>query len=43
MDLKAMAMGLAFALMWSSAFTSARIIVTEGLEAFHERAKTNSY
>ena len=29
MDLKAMAMGLAFALMWSSAFTSARIIVTE--------------
>lgn len=28
MDLKAMAMGLAFVLMWSSAFTSARVIVT---------------
>ena len=28
MDLRAMAMGLAFALIWSSAFTSARIIVT---------------
>lgn len=27
MDLRAVAMGLAFALMWSSAFTSARIIV----------------
>ena len=27
MDIKAMLMGLAFALMWSSAFTSARIIV----------------
>lgn len=27
MDIKAMAMGLAFALMWSSAFTSARVIV----------------
>lgn len=29
MDLRAIAMGLAFALMWSSAFTSARIIVAE--------------
>ena len=27
MDLRAILMGLAFALMWSSAFTSARIIV----------------
>jgi len=27
MNLRAMAMGLAFALMWSSAFTSARVIV----------------
>ncbi|WP_339108691.1 DMT family transporter [Thioclava sp. GXIMD4216] len=29
MDFRAIFMGLAFALMWSSAFTSARIIVTE--------------
>lgn len=29
MDLRALAMGLAFALMWSSAFTSARVIVVE--------------
>ncbi|MBD3764014.1 MAG: DMT family transporter [Rhodobacterales bacterium] len=29
MDLRALAMGLAFALMWSSAFTSARIIVAD--------------
>ncbi|MBD3786612.1 MAG: DMT family transporter, partial [Sphingomonadales bacterium] len=29
MDLRAIAMGLAFALMWSSAFTSARMIVAE--------------
>ncbi|MCC6008114.1 MAG: DMT family transporter, partial [Rhodobacteraceae bacterium] len=29
MDLRALAMGLAFALMWSSAFTSARVIVLE--------------
>lgn len=29
MDLRAMAMGLAFAFMWSSAFTSARMIVAE--------------
>lgn len=29
MDIKAIAMGLAFALIWSSAFTSARIIVTQ--------------
>ena len=29
MDIKAIAMGLAFALMWSSAFTSARMIVAE--------------
>ena len=30
MDFRAIFMGLAFALMWSSAFTSARIIVTSG-------------
>lgn len=29
MDLRAILMGLAFALMWSSAFTSARIIVSD--------------
>ena len=29
MDLRAIGMGLAFALMWSSAFTSARMIVAE--------------
>ena len=29
MDIRAVLMGLAFALMWSSAFTSARIIVTD--------------
>ncbi len=29
MDIKAIAMGLTFALIWSSAFTSARIIVTQ--------------
>ena len=29
MDLRAVVMGVAFALMWSSAFTSARMIVTE--------------
>lgn len=29
MDLRAIAMGLSFALIWSSAFTSARIIVTD--------------
>ncbi|NSX56686.1 DMT family transporter [Parasulfitobacter algicola] len=29
MDIRALLMGLAFALMWSSAFTSARIIVSE--------------
>ena len=29
MDIRAIAMGLAFALMWSSAFTSARIIVAD--------------
>lgn len=29
MDMRAVAMGLAFALMWSSAFTSARIIVVD--------------
>lgn len=29
MDMRAIAMGLAFALMWSSAFTSARMIVTD--------------
>jgi drug/metabolite transporter (DMT)-like permease len=34
MDLRAIAMGLAFALMWSSAFTSARIIVTDASPLF---------
>ncbi|NHX28214.1 EamA/RhaT family transporter, partial [Escherichia coli] len=29
MDIRAIGMGLAFALMWSSAFTSARIIVAD--------------
>ena len=29
MDFKAIMMGLAFAFMWSSAFSSARIIVAE--------------
>ena len=29
MDLRAIAMGLVFALIWSSAFTSARIIVAD--------------
>mgnify|MGYP000103126995 FL=1 len=29
MDIRALLMGLAFALMWSSAFTSARIIVQD--------------
>ena len=29
MDFRAIVMGLAFALMWSSAFTSARIIVAD--------------
>ncbi|EBA16911.1 hypothetical protein RSK20926_08077 [Roseobacter sp. SK209-2-6] len=34
MDLRAIAMGLAFALMWSSAFTSARIIVMDASPLF---------
>ncbi|MCI5095263.1 MAG: DMT family transporter [Rhodobacteraceae bacterium] len=34
MDLRAIAMGLAFALMWSSAFTSARIIVADASPLF---------
>lgn len=34
MDLKAILMGLAFALMWSSAFTSARIIVADAPPLF---------
>ncbi|KUP94934.1 DMT family transporter [Tritonibacter horizontis] len=34
MDLKSVAMGLAFALMWSSAFTSARIIVADASPLF---------
>lgn len=34
MDLRAILMGLAFAFMWSSAFTSARIIVTEASPLF---------
>ncbi len=29
MDFRALALGLAFALMWSSAFTSARVIVAD--------------
>ena len=29
MDLRALLMGLAFAVMWASAFTSTRMIVTE--------------
>jgi len=34
MDLRAFGLGLAFALMWSSAFTSARIIVTDASPLF---------
>ena len=34
MDVRAIAMGLAFALMWSSAFTSARIIVADASPLF---------
>ncbi len=34
MDLRAVAMGLTFAFMWSSAFTSARIIVTDASPLF---------
>ncbi|MEY8843397.1 DMT family transporter [Cribrihabitans sp. XS_ASV171] len=34
MDLRAIGMGLAFALMWSSAFTSARIIVADASPLF---------
>ncbi len=34
MDLRAIAMGLTFALMWSSAFTSARIIVADASPLF---------
>lgn len=34
MDIRAIAMGLAFALMWSSAFTSARIIVADASPLF---------
>ncbi|MCV2890712.1 DMT family transporter [Ruegeria aquimaris] len=34
MDLRAIAMGLAFAFMWSSAFTSARIIVADASPLF---------
>ena len=34
MDVRALAMGLAFALMWSSAFTSARIIVADASPLF---------
>ncbi|WP_432448250.1 DMT family transporter [Aliiroseovarius marinus] len=34
MDLRAIMMGLAFALMWSSAFTSARIIVSDASPLF---------
>lgn len=34
MDLRAICMGLAFALMWSSAFTSARIIVADASPLF---------
>jgi len=34
MDIRAIALGLAFALMWSSAFTSARIIVADATPLF---------
>ena len=34
MDIRAIAMGLTFALMWSSAFTSARIIVVDASPLF---------
>ena len=34
MDLRAVAMGLTFAFMWSSAFTSARIIVMDASPLF---------
>ncbi len=34
MDIRAILMGLAFAIMWSSAFTSARIIVTDASPLF---------
>ena len=34
MDIRAIAMGLAFAIMWSSAFTSARIIVADASPLF---------
>ncbi len=34
MDIRAIGMGLAFALMWSSAFTSARIIVADASPLF---------
>lgn len=34
MDIRAIGLGLAFALMWSSAFTSARIIVTDASPLF---------
>ena len=39
MDLRALAMGLAFALMWSSAFTSARIIVADASPLFSLAAR----
>ena len=34
MDIRAILVGLAFALMWSSAFTSARIIVSDASPLF---------
>ena len=39
MDLRALAMGLAFALMWSSAFSSARIIVADASPLFSLAAR----
>ncbi|MFC4669386.1 DMT family transporter [Seohaeicola nanhaiensis] len=39
MDLRAILMGLAFALMWSSAFTSARIIVVDASPLFSLAAR----
>ncbi|MGR3802963.1 DMT family transporter [Marinibacterium profundimaris] len=39
MDLRALGMGLAFALMWSSAFTSARIIVADASPLFSLAAR----
>lgn len=39
MDIRAMLFGLAFAFMWSSAFTSARIIVADASPLFSLSAR----